>query len=143
MLVSCLKPAYKNKVATNLNRCFRRSEVMKLHMRDRFVLLNILPPEGDIATIKIVHRLRQDLAPTEQEFKDYKITQNEGQVTWDDAMEQKRGAQEKKIGPKAFRLIEEAFEKLDKEKKLTEGHLSTYLLFAGDEKEDCDEEVKK
>ncbi len=112
-------------------------------MRDRFVLLNVMPPEGDIATIKIVHRLRQDLAPTEQEFKDYKITQNEGQVTWDDAMEQKRGAQEKKIGPKAFRLIEEAFEKLDKEKKLTEGHLSTYLLFAGDEKEDCDEEVKK
>ena len=116
---------------------------MKLTMRDRFVLLNILPPEGDIATIKIVHRLRQDLAPTEKEFKDYKITQNEGQVMWDDAIEKKKGPQEKNIGPKAFVMIEEAFEKLNKEKKLTEGHLDTYIRFCGDEKEDCDEEVKK
>ena len=112
-------------------------------MRDRFVLLNILPPEGDIATIKIVHRLRQDLAPTEQEFKDYKITQKEGQVQWDDNMEKKKGPQEKKIGPKAFMLIEGAFEKLDKEKKLTEGHLETYCMFCSEEKEDSDEEVKK
>ena len=116
---------------------------MKLSMRDRFVLLNILPPEGDIATIKIVHRLRQELAVSEQEFKDYKVTQLEGQVTWDDAMEKKRGAQEKNIGAKAFRLIEEAFEKLDKEKKLTEGHLETYCKFCSEEKEDSDEEVKK
>ena len=116
---------------------------MKLSMKDRFVLLNILPPEGGIATIKIVHRLRQDLAPTEKEFKDYKITQDEGQVRWDDAMEKKRGAQEKKIGPKAFMLIEGAFEKLDKEKKLTEGHLETYCMFCSEEKEDSDEEVKK
>ena len=108
-------------------------------MRDRFVLLNILPPEGDIATIKIVHRLRMELAPTEQEFKDYKIVQKNGQILWDDVMEKKRGAQEKKIGPKAFAIIEEAFRKLDKEKKLTEGHLETYLKFSGDEKEDSDE----
>ena len=114
-------------------------------MRDRFVLLNILPPEGDIATIKIVHRLRQDLAPTEKEFKDYNIVQKEGQVLWDDAMEKKRGAQEKKIGPKAYIMLEEAFEKLNKEKKLNEGHLETYCKFCGDEneKEDLDEEVKK
>ena len=116
---------------------------MKLNIRDRFVLLNILPPEGDIATIKIVHTLRQDLAPTEQEFKDYKIVQKEGQVMWDDAMEKKQGEQEKKIGPKAFMLIEEAFEKLNKDKKLTEGHLETYCKFSGDEKEDIDEEEKK
>jgi len=112
-------------------------------MRDRFVLLNILPPEGDIATIKIVHRLRMDLPPTEQESKDYKIVQKEGQVMWDDAMEKKRGAQEKEIGAKAFVMIEDAFEKLNKEKKLTEGHLETYCKFSGDEKEDSDEEVKK
>ncbi len=112
---------------------------MKLSMRDRFVLLNILPPEGNIATIKIVHRLRQDLAPTEQEFKDYKITQNEGQVMWDDAMEKKRGAQEKKIGPKAYIMIEEQFKKLNDEKKLTEGHLETYMKFC-DEKEEEDKE---
>lgn len=108
---------------------------MKLHMRDRFVLLNILPPEGDISTIKIVHRLRMDLAPTEKELKDYKIVQKEGQVLWDDAIEKKRGAQEKKIGPKAYIMLEEAFKKLSDEKKLTEGHLETYMKFC-DEKEE-------
>ena len=112
---------------------------MKLLMRDRFVLLNILPAEGDISTIKIVHRLRMDLAPTEKELKDYKITQNEGQVMWDDAMEKKRGAQEKKIGPKAYIMIEEQFKKLNDEKKLTEGHLETYMKFC-DEKEEEDKE---
>ena len=108
---------------------------MKLTMRDRFVLLNILPQEGDITTIKIVHRLRMDLAPTEKEHKDYKIVEKQGQVMWDDVVEKKRGPQEKKIGPKAFVLIEEAFEKLNKEKKLTEGHLDTYMKFC-DEKEE-------
>jgi len=109
---------------------------MKLLMRDRFVLLNILPAEGDISTIKIVHRLRMELAPTEKEVADYKIEQKESQVIWDDAMETKRGAQEKKIGPKAFSIIEEAFEKLNKDKKLNEGHLETYTKFSPDEKEE-------
>ena len=42
-------------------------------------------------------------------------------------------------------MIEEAFEKLNKEKKLNEGHLETYCKFCGDEneKEDLDEEEKK
>ena len=105
-------------------------------MRDRFVLLNILPPEGDISTIKIVHRLRMELAPTEKELKDYKIQQQEGQVVWDDAQEKKIGAQEKKIGAKAYSIIEEAFRKLNKDKKLTEGHLETFLKFSADDKKE-------
>lgn len=108
---------------------------MKLLMRDRFVLLNILPQEGDVTTIKIVHRLRMELAPSEKELKDYKIQQKEGQVLWDDAVEKKRGPQEKKIGPKAYIMLQEAFKKLSDEKKLTEGHLETYMKFC-DEKEE-------
>ena len=109
---------------------------MKLNMRDRFVLLNILPAEGDITTIKVVHKLKMELAPTEKELKDYKIQQKEGQVVWDDAQEKKIGAQEKKIGAKAYSIIEEAFEKLNKDKKINEGHLSTYEKFSPDEKEE-------
>ena len=112
-------------------------------MRDRFVLLNILPPEGDIATIKIVHRLRQDLAPSEKEYKDYKIKSENNIIMWDDIIESKHSSKEIEIGAKAFVMVQEQFEKLDKEKKLTEGHLETFLKFAGDEKEDSDEEEKK
>ena len=109
---------------------------MRLSMRDRFVLLNILPPEGDISTIKIVHRLKMELAPTEKELKDYNIRQEAGQVMWDDAQEKKIGEQEKKIGAKAYSIIEEAFGKLNKDKKLTEGHLETFLKFSADDKEE-------
>jgi len=109
---------------------------MKLQMRDRLVLLNILPAEGDITTIKIVHRLKMELAPSEKEVADYNIKQENGQVIWDDAREKKIGAQEKKIGAKAYSIIEEAFEKLNKEKKLTEGHLETFLKFSADDKEE-------
>ena len=109
---------------------------MKLQMRDRLVLLNILPAEGDILTIKVVHKLRMELAPSEKELKDYNIKQENGQIIWDDAREKKIGAQEKKIGPKAYSIIEEAFEKLSKEKKLNEGHLETYEKFSPDEKEE-------
>jgi len=105
-------------------------------MRDRFVLLNILPAEGDITTIKIVHRLKMELAPTEKELKDYNIRQEAGQVMWDDTQEKKIGEQEKKIGAKAYSIIEEAFRKLNKDKKLTEGHLETYMKFSADDKEE-------
>ena len=105
-------------------------------MRDRLVLLNILPAEGDILTIKVVHKLKMELAPSEKELKDYDIKQENGQIVWDDIMEKKRGAQEKKIGPKAYSIIEEAFEKLSKDKKINEGHISTYEKFSPDEKEE-------
>ena len=109
---------------------------MKLLMRDRLVLLNILPAEGDILTIKVVHKLRMELAPSEKELKDYNIKQENGQIIWDDAREKKIGAQEKKIGPKAYSIIEEAFEKLSKDKKINEGHLETFMKFSPDEKEE-------
>jgi len=108
---------------------------MKLTMRDRIVLLNILPPEGDITTIKVVHKLRMELAPSEKEIKDYKIRQEKTQILWDDAREKKVGAQDKKIGPKAFSIIEEAFQSLNKQKKLNEGHLETYMKFCGEDED--------
>lgn len=43
----------------------------KLTMGERFVLLNNLPQEGDLVTFKILRKLRETLAPSEQEIKDY------------------------------------------------------------------------
>ncbi len=109
---------------------------MQLNMRERVVLLNILPQEEDITTIKIVHKLRMELAPSEKELKDYKILQEEGRITWDDAIDKKRGPKEVKIGPKASVMIEKQFKKLSDEKKFTEGHLEVYMKFCEDEKEE-------
>jgi len=43
----------------------------KLTMGERFVLLNNLPKEGDLVTFKILRKLRETLAPTEAEIKEY------------------------------------------------------------------------
>jgi len=43
----------------------------KLNMGERFVLLNNLPREGDLVTFKILRKLRETLAPSETEIKEY------------------------------------------------------------------------
>jgi hypothetical protein len=43
----------------------------KLTMGERFVLLNNLPVEGDLVTFKILRKLRETLAPSETEIKEY------------------------------------------------------------------------
>lgn len=43
----------------------------RLSMAERFVLLNNLPREGDLVTFKILRKLRETLAPSEIEIKEY------------------------------------------------------------------------
>jgi len=45
----------------------------KLIMAERFVLLNNLPQEGDLVTFKILRKLRETLAPSETEIKEYEF----------------------------------------------------------------------
>lgn len=40
-------------------------------MAERFVLLSNLPQSGDLVTFKILRKLRETLAPTEAEIKEY------------------------------------------------------------------------
>ena len=45
----------------------------QLTMGERFVLLNNLPKEGDLVTFKILRKLRETLAPSETEIKEYEF----------------------------------------------------------------------
>lgn len=97
---------------------------MRLGVGDRIVILSILPSEGDLATIRIVHDLRQALSFTEEEHKAFEI-----EVT-DDGMKWEGGeVKEIPIGPRAHVLIAEALEALDKEEKLTEDFLDIWDKF--------------
>ena len=98
---------------------------MKLDVGDRLVLLSILPKEGDLTTIRIVHDLRQALSFSEEELKTLNIrSEGEGMV-WDGA----DGVKEIPIGPQAQVRISEVLERLDKEEKITEDHLSLWEKF--------------
>lgn len=99
---------------------------MELGVGDRIVLLSLLPREGDLPTIRIVHELRQTLAFTEDEHETFQIKTEGDRIAWADGAD---GAKEVSIGPRAHTLIAEALEGLNEEGKITEDHLSLWERF--------------
>jgi len=100
-----------------------------LSVKNRLMLLGILPPEGDLTTIRIVRELREGLSFSEGEHADLQMKQVNNQVTWQE------GAVPDKVldlGPKAVEVIRKAIKKLDDEKRLTEDHLELVGLFEYD-----------
>ena len=99
-----------------------------LSVKNRLMLLGILPPEGDLTTIRIVRELREGLSFSEGEHKDIQMVQEGQQVTWNPKAPEKA----LDIGPKAVEVIRKAIKKLDDEKRLTEDHLELVGLFEYD-----------
>ena len=98
---------------------------MDLTIHERLLLLNALPKEGDLTTIRIVRELREALSPTEEEHKKHSITVAEdGSVSWKNdapaAIE---------LGAKAREIAVKALEALDKAGSVTEAHLSLFDKF--------------
>jgi len=92
---------------------------MELTTLERLVLLNMLPAEGDITTLRIVRELREALSFSEEEHARLDIRQDDGRLVWTDDGSTK----EVDIGPKAHRLIAGQLESLNADGKLTEQHL--------------------
>lgn len=83
-------------------------------------MLNLLPPEGTLLTMKIVHELRQDLAFSEEELAALKFQQSNDRLQWENTVEPK----EIEVGVKAMSTTYDLLEKLNKEEKITEAHLT-------------------
>ena len=107
---------------------------IKLSVHERLVLLNILPPEGNFITLKIVRQLRESLSFNEKEVKEVKLSidPEKGNATWDASKDPNK---EVEIGREANKVIIEALEKLDKDAKLTQEHFSLYEKFVEEKKE--------
>jgi len=97
---------------------------------DRLRLLNILPAEGNLTTIRIVRELREGLSFSETELTDAQIRTEQtesGSITrWQD------GAIPDKtfdIGPTGVEMIRKALGELDKAGKLRTEHLDLVDLF--------------
>jgi hypothetical protein len=99
---------------------------MKLNVLERLLLLQILPAEGDFVTLKIIKGLKESVALSEGDFKEFDIKQESEQVLWNQKGNEERAIN---IGEKATDVIVEALKKLDNEKKLLETHVSLYEKF--------------
>ncbi|KKL67453.1 hypothetical protein LCGC14_2134820 [marine sediment metagenome] len=107
---------------------------MKLSVLERLVLLNILPAQGTITTIRIVSDLRAALSFSEAEHKKLKFsTAEDGNTRWEsDNIKDKDIA----IGPKAHVLIQESLQKMSDEENMSVDLLSVWEKFMDEEKDD-------
>jgi hypothetical protein len=94
---------------------------MELTIMERLALLQILPQQGNVATLRIVRKLREDLSFTEDEIKAFDIIIEEGRITWDEVKAKPRGYE---FGATAHKTIIDTLEKLDNEGKVEIQHLS-------------------
>lgn len=99
---------------------------MKLNVFERLILLQILPAEGSFVTLKIVKDLKEVVALSESDFKEFEVKQDDTQLRWNTKGNEER---EIAIGEKATDIIIEALNELDEEKKLTERHFTLYEKF--------------
>lgn len=98
---------------------------MELAVVERLVLLNNLPEKGNVATLKIVRTLRENLSFDEEEHAKLNFRQEDDMLQWDTTDHIK----DIEFGPKANSLIIEMLEKLDKEEKLDVSSLALYERF--------------
>jgi hypothetical protein len=104
---------------------------MQLTVRERLIILSILPKEGDFLTLKLLRKLQSDLSFNEEEHNLYKFVENkeDNSITWDDKVEQ---VKEIEIGNKTKDIIVNSLKKLNDQKKLNESHYDVYIKFVGD-----------
>jgi len=106
---------------------------MKLELHERFVLLTLLPKEGDYAALKTIRRAKEMLNPTPQEVEAFEIVQTTGTdgkpvLNWN-AQKASEAVKDCPVDEYTMNLIRDELAKLNKTKKLTEQYLSVYDKF--------------
>jgi len=103
---------------------------MKLTVRERLMLLGVLPREGSFATLRIIRRLQDELSFTEEEHQEFGLRETEEGIVWNTSAEREK---EIKIGFKASEVIVTALKELDRKNQLRVDHISLFEKFVLDE----------
>lgn len=99
---------------------------MLLSVRDRIILLQVLPRQGNVTNLRIIRDLERELGFSEEEIKTFKFETTDAGVKWDKTAEVDK---EIAIGEVAAKLIHDAFVELDKRNALSLEHLDVYDKF--------------
>jgi len=115
---------------------------MEVSVTERIALMNVLPKEGDITTLRILRDLQTGLGFSEEELEALKFVQAEGRVQWDPDGAEAVGLKEIEAGRATRRLIARTLKSLEKAKKLPIAFIDLYERFVkdgdGEESEDED-----
>ena len=99
---------------------------MVLSVKDRILILNILPQKSDIVTLRVVRELGETISFTETDIEKYKIKTHNDIHTWDITVDQDA---EFKIGQAALGIIVSELKKLSDNKELTMDMIDLYKKF--------------
>lgn len=106
---------------------------MNLNVKERLMLLGLLPNEGNFANLKIIRKLQEDLSFSEEEHQEFGLKETEQGVEWVTAADREK---EVEIGLKASEIIADALKDLDRKNKLQVDHISLFEKFVLDKEED-------
>ncbi len=99
---------------------------MKLTVKDRIVLVSILPAESDFRTMKTVMKLREALLLSEAEATEFAFENDGTSMKWNAKGNE---AVEIEVGELAKEVIVKQLKKLDEQQKLTTDHMDVWEKF--------------
>lgn len=108
---------------------------MILTVMERANLLNILPKEGNFATLRTVRKLRENVGLHEDEMKKWEVKVSpDGKIEWrvaDDEGNPISQEADVEISEQGVDIIKAALRLLDEKKALKEEHFTLYEKFVG------------
>lgn len=103
---------------------------MELTVKERIVLLNIMPKEGDFKTLKQLREFREKLAFTDEENKMLNFASGkEGFINWTEPVDGEFYKIEAPISDSVMAVIVEQLQSADKQKKLNDDTFALYEKF--------------
>lgn len=100
-----------------------------LTVRERIVLLSLLPSEASFVMLKVIRRVREALSFSLDEIHHLAIEQlPDGRISWN-AEKAKEWVKEMEISTNVVDLISQKLIALDREQKLQEEHVPIYERF--------------
>lgn len=97
---------------------------MNLKVLERIQLLQFLPEEGDIVSLRILQTLRLAIGFSENEIKEFGLKTDTERTTWESDREV-----DIPIGEKATDIIVESLKKLSTDKRLPNSAIDLYDKF--------------
>ena len=113
---------------------------MDFDVRDRLILLNVIPVQGNLVTLKMVRVLREELGFDNDEYQAFNLRTEGGSFHWDETKERSK---EVSVPITMQELIISAFGKLSKENALHLEHVDLYERFMLAKAERLAEEAAK
>ena len=100
---------------------------MLVSVKERLLLMNMLPVEGDLAELRMIRQLQDDLGFIEAEKAKLNFSVKDNQITW--AAEHDTPI-DVALSKERRELLDRAFLKLDADKRLTMAHLDLHERLA-------------